>query len=94
VTELDSTVVPDQACPRCGYKFDRASPAMPNTAATPSPGDISLCLDCGQILVFNDDARTTHAATSAELADLDFETRATIRKGQRAIAIVKRRPRA
>jgi len=61
------TLVPECACPWCGYRFDAAmaaDPAYPD--ATPSPGDVSVCTSCAQILVFADDL-TVRAAMPGEV---------------------------
>lgn len=37
-------------CLDCGYPMDAAS--NPFTGHKPSPGDVSICLECGHIMVF------------------------------------------
>lgn len=42
-----------QTCPNCSYKLDGAATLDPEEECSPREGDISLCINCGQILVFN-----------------------------------------
>lgn len=39
-------------CPTCGYKFD-ASTIVEGSARSIQPGDISLCMQCGEVLEYN-----------------------------------------
>lgn len=39
---LLDTVLPEQNCSCCGYKFDRA-----NGKEAPAAGDLSVCINCG-----------------------------------------------
>ncbi len=66
--------VPRSACPYCG-KFG-GSAAGDAENPEPSPGDIVLCLRCGEILVFADDLTvrsptTEELLSAAKLAGLD-----------------------
>ena len=47
--------VPESPCPHCGKKLDAA--ADPLGTATPSPGDLTLCLDCGEMSEIGADLR-------------------------------------
>jgi len=40
-----------QACPRCGYQMDTAECFL-EPKADPKPGDISICMNCGDLLKF------------------------------------------
>jgi len=42
-------------CPTCGYEPDYASNMTGK--ASPRPGDYSLCINCGTLLVFDDDLK-------------------------------------
>jgi hypothetical protein len=44
--------VPEDQCPFCQHHLDRvtASPTTPH--ATPLPGDITVCIQCGGLLIF------------------------------------------
>jgi hypothetical protein len=73
-------------CPRCGYKMDAAT-HIGKGRARPKPGDFSLCLQCGQILRFDQQLEPV-MALERELAELDAETLWTLRRGQAAINLV------
>lgn len=45
--------VPESACPVCYRVHDRATGLLED--ATPSPGDLSICVRCGAILEYNED---------------------------------------
>ena len=47
------TLVPLSACVHCGEEIDAATAV--DDARSPGPGDLSVCLRCGQIHFFNDD---------------------------------------
>lgn len=44
-------------CPYCDAKLDRSSGMSPNNPAQrdPAPGDVSVCINCGEIAVFDGD---------------------------------------
>ena len=39
------------ACPHCGCKLDSVS-VLYEAEAAPSPGDVSICVECGKAMVF------------------------------------------
>jgi hypothetical protein len=41
-------------CPRCGYRLDAASAAMPGRSL-PQEGDLTICMDCTHVMCFNAD---------------------------------------
>ncbi len=45
--------VPAQWCPDCFHKLDGVTSV--GAEATPSPGDFTVCIECGNILRFADD---------------------------------------
>jgi len=45
--------LPPCHCPRCGYYSDAARSIDKEDDAQPTPGDFSLCLNCGTLLRFN-----------------------------------------
>jgi hypothetical protein len=55
------------ACRTCGYDFDSATAVKGDSA--PEPGSISICGNCGELAVFEDD-RLVREPTEAELAEL------------------------
>lgn len=65
--------LPTSECPVCHYAMDAAT-CIDDPSAKPSSGDLSLCLNCGEVLQFNDilvlkpiDLDTTDKATKAIL---------------------------
>jgi len=52
MSELDHAMIPEHACPRCGYKSDCVSPAFGPKAHVPVEGDLTMCLNCGQFAYF------------------------------------------
>ena len=46
--------VPLDHCPNCGVPLDRVSHAA-DAKATPSPGDLTVCLYCAHLLAFDDE---------------------------------------
>lgn len=57
--------IPKQRCPHCGYKID-CSTALLCEHAEPRPGDITLCLHCMEVFLFNNELRMKRA-TKREL---------------------------
>lgn len=52
--DIPSVDIPVDCCPACGYVFEQASCGS-KPGATPIPDDFTLCLNCGELLVFTDD---------------------------------------
>lgn len=40
-------------CPKCGYLLEMTTALNNHPDTKPSEGDLSICLDCGEILQFN-----------------------------------------
>lgn len=67
VGNLRDTPTPECFCPFCGHRLDVAMAADPaNPAASPAPGDVSVCIECAQVLVFTDDL-TLRASMPGEI---------------------------
>lgn len=49
------TRTPESKCPVCGHILDAATSI--NGEFEPRPGDVTLCVQCGEILIFNKDLR-------------------------------------
>ena len=64
---MQDIITPSCKCPRCGYEFDRASGAFGNFV--PRTGDLTACLKCGLVMVFNSDL-TVHIASDQEMQSL------------------------
>jgi hypothetical protein len=47
---MTETRLPSTACSSCGYVFDAVSSMY--ESATPKDGDVSMCISCGQVMVF------------------------------------------
>jgi hypothetical protein len=45
--------IPSSPCPKCFAVLDRAS-SMTGRREVPSPGDFSICEECGELLRFDD----------------------------------------
>ena len=58
-----SNVIPISFCPICKYEMDRATYAD-KEERKPSPNDYSVCLKCGEILVFSEDLFLREATIS------------------------------
>jgi hypothetical protein len=50
------TRLPPDACPQCQYPLDAAG-TTDGAAGTPTPGDVSACINCGHPLVYTDTMR-------------------------------------
>ena len=75
------TTKPD-ACPYCGHKFNRQAGVETNDK--PKAGDVSLCIKCGGVLIFNKKLRMRRP-TAKELKEV-----AGLPDTQRAIAAWRR----
>jgi len=71
---LVSTRNPPTLCISCDSMLDAASMAgMDAEPVEPRPGDITICLYCGQMLMFDDDACPTLKPTDEQLKQCDDE---------------------
>src|ERR1035437_5604555 len=52
--QLDPTPLPKSTCPVCGYEMDAAT-RPGNHEDKPGPGDLSLCMKCGEVGAFRED---------------------------------------
>lgn len=59
--------MPRSFCVKCGKNLDAATPAEKENVF-PKPGDVSLCVYCGEILVFND-RLLLHKPTAEQMED-------------------------
>ena len=75
-------------CPLCNYKIDSAS--RPNDdKAVPVPGDFTICLNCGDILMFADDMALI-VAPKVLIDKLSFVERFMIERNIEAINSMKK----
>lgn len=80
---MKQTAIPKQACPYCGYEFDTSASVY--CSASPKPGDISICLNCAKVAVFDKDL-TQRLPTAEEKEQINKNRK--ILDAQLAIACV------
>jgi hypothetical protein len=75
---------PEVRCPQCDYELTSVSNALGKGA--PDRGDVSLCLNCGQLLIFDRDI-CPRKASAGEVRELmkDPVAWAVIERMQRLI---------
>lgn len=76
----------ESRCPTCDYKLDGATVAH-GEDTLPSEGDASVCLNCGQVLVYQADL-TVRKATATDVRKIMEEAPhawETVEKAQRFI---------
>jgi hypothetical protein len=66
-------------CPGCGYRTDAVG-GVSDPDARPSPGDTSICMNCGHVAVFTETG--LRVATMGELIEamLDPDVRETVQR--------------
>lgn len=74
--------MPAQMCIECGYAMDAATPFPGNARSMPKPGDATLCLNCGKLMLFDEHLRhrepTPHEWAYPQLIDLQARARQRI----------------
>ncbi len=75
-------IVARSECPVCHYVFDCASAMRGN--ATPQLGDLSLCIECGELLVFTADL-SVRLADLNDALKLDKQSNQDVDRAQRLI---------
>jgi hypothetical protein len=55
-------------CPWCGHSHELATSIHGD--AVPEPGDITLCMSCGEWSIFSDSAGTLRKPTDAEFSEI------------------------
>ena len=75
--------VPASACPECGYVMDAASVAD-GAPRRPEPGDVTLCIKCAAVAVF-DDALHLRKPARSEWRKYSPEIRRELERARRAI---------
>lgn len=68
VADEITTLIPETVCPGCGHHNDAASHFFDENQR-PKPGDTSLCLRCGHVMIFADDL-TMRAPTEQEMNEI------------------------
>jgi hypothetical protein len=79
-------VIPESRCPECAHRFDRASDSEFSGSA-PTPGDITLCIECAAILQY-DDAMQPQTFTALETLEPDHLSE--VLKVRRAIVMLRK----
>jgi len=74
---------PSWFCPYCGYLADSATDAT-GTHAVPKPDDLSICINCAGVLMFDYDLNIV-AADEKLLDELSPHIRRAIDEGRRHI---------
>jgi hypothetical protein len=64
-----TTQIERDACPFCGHQLDAVTAGPENPDATPLPGDLTVCIQCAGLLVF-DDQMKVRPPTSEEQAEM------------------------
>ncbi len=55
MTQGTTTRVAPDVCPYCQHELDTVTSAPMNPEATPSEGDITVCIECASVLIFKED---------------------------------------
>ena len=87
MSDWTETRLPDSRCPYCDTVLDTAGSA---TGATPSPGDITVCVCCASPLTFGPDL-TLRMLRPAEIRDLEPTVAAALRRHMAAVRGLNRR---
>lgn len=71
-------------CPQCDYKMDSSSHVHGGEPSLPKPGDASVCINCGQVLMYEADCRLRKATVKdiGEIMGESPEAWAAIEKAQ------------
>lgn len=64
------TKMPESICGFCGHRFN-ASTGVEAEAAIPHPGDVSICIECGEIHIFGEDMKP-RALTDTERVEIQL----------------------
>jgi hypothetical protein len=54
---MTTTETKPDACPFCGHWLDRLWAGPGNPEATPRPGDVTICIKCGGLMILDPDLR-------------------------------------
>jgi hypothetical protein len=84
--------IPERKCPHCDYALT-GTEATSGPVSAPSPGDLSICINCARVAVFTEDGLRLPTSIEQRHADEDDEVkrwRGAIRKANRAIFEAKR----
>src|SRR5438045_5022738 len=66
---MTDTLLPRPSlCPRCGYTLDTAGSTPEDAGWRPRPGDFSVCMNCLQLLAYNDDLTVRAVSLDEKIA--------------------------
>lgn len=82
--------MPEQRCPHCGYAMDSAQ-SLSNPDADPSPGDYTICLDCGELSKFLFNLSMVKLTTDEEVEFFLEGRRDVVNRVKRAQTLIKTR---
>ena len=77
---METTRTDEQFCPYCGHLIDAHS----TKDGTPSPGDISICFYCGEVMIFSK-YLSLIKCTDKDYFDMDSDTLQEIKRIQKEI---------
>ena len=81
------------ACPTCGYIMDAHDTFQPSDAV-PSDGDLSVCLQCTEFLVYADNLTTLRKLSDEEWLELPLDNRIELKRIRGAMQKFKARKRS
>ena len=88
---MKTTVLPHAPkCPKCGHILDAAT-SLEN--ASPKPGDVTICVGCGNLLEFLKDKPWLAPISQEKLGALDEDNRKTLESLRNAIGEMLRKRR-
>lgn len=65
-----TTRLPTVSCPTCGKTLDAAT--HPTEDVSPSPGDVTICIGCQDILIFTDELGLRNV-TDADIPEIPLD---------------------
>lgn len=78
-----TTRLPETTCLGCGKSADAVSAPMDDDA-TPSPGDVTICIYCGYLMAFADDL-SYRGLTEEEMDELDLFEISRIQRARKKV---------
>jgi hypothetical protein len=63
-----TTIIEQDCCPFCGSALDAATAVPDNADAAPEAGDVTVCISCAGVLIF-DEALSVRRPTTVELME-------------------------
>jgi hypothetical protein len=59
----------ESRCPQCDYRLDGSTHVQGQNPGPPEEGDVSICINCGQVLIYDAEVRL-RKATVRDIGDL------------------------